>query len=231
MRLSRAVVIGVFALAGCGGGGGGTDAPVVATLDLSPAQIDSLFSRGLTVQLTTQAKDAAGNIISRPSLTYSTGNQSVATVTSGGLITAQGDGKTNITVASGSVNDAVEVKVRRKIMTISVTPGTRTLAPAQTQLLTVQALDALANVVSGAPTATFASSSDATATVDGGGTVTAVANGTATITATMVTVARTRTATSTITVATQSFPSAATVVKPWLGSPTSRRPLSTTLSR
>jgi plastocyanin len=211
MRLSRAVVIGVFALAGCGGGGGGTDAPVVATLDLSPAQIDSLFSRGLTVQLTTQAKDAGGNIINRPSLTYSSGDQGVATVTSGGLVTAQGNGKTNITVASGSVTDAVEVKVRRRIMTISVTPGTRTLAPAQTQLLTVQALDALANVVSGAPAATFASSNDAAATVDGGGTVTAVANGTATITATMVTVDGTRTATSTITVATQSFPSTATV--------------------
>ncbi len=211
MRLSRAVVICAFVGAGCGGGGGGTDAPVVATLDLSPTQIDTLFSRGLTVQLTTQAKDAAGNVINRPSLTYSSGNQGIATVTSSGLVTAQGNGKTNISVASGPVNDAVEVVVRRKIMSITVTPGTRTLSPAQTQVLTVQALDALGNVVSGAPAATFASSNDAAATVDGGGTVTAVDVGTATVTATMVTVDGTRTATSTITVATQSFPAAATV--------------------
>ena len=211
MRLSRAVVIGACALAGCGGGGGGTESPVVATLDLSPAQIDTLFSRGVTVQLTTQAKDAGGNVISRPSLTYSTGNQGIATVSSSGLVTAQGNGKTNITVASGTVNDAVEVVVRRKIMSITVTPGTHTLAPAQTQLLTVQALDANSTVVGGAPAATFASSNDAAATVNGSGMVTAVAIGTTTVTATMVTVDGTRTATSTITVATQSFPSAAAV--------------------
>ena len=213
MRLSRAVVIGAFVGVGCGGGGGGgTDAPVVATLNISPAQIDSLFSRGLTVQLTTQAKDAAGNVINNPSLTYSSGNQAVATVSSSGLVTAQGNGKTNITVASGPVTDAVEVVVRRKIMSITVTPGTRTLAPAQTQVLTVQAHDASGSVVTGAPAATFASSNDAAATVDGGGTVTAVANGTATITATMVTVDGTRTATSTITVSNApTFPNTATV--------------------
>jgi plastocyanin len=211
MRLSRAVVICAFVAAGCGGGGGGTEAPVVATLDLSPTQIDTLFSRGLTVQLNTVAKDASGNVISRPSLTWSTGSQGIATVNSSGLVTAQGNGKTNITVTSGPVNDAVEVVVRRKIMSITVTPGTRSLAPTETQQLTVQALDALGNVVSGAPAATFASSNDAAATVDGAGRVTAIAIGTTTVTATMVTVDGTRTATSAITVATQSFPAAATV--------------------
>lgn len=212
MRLSRAVVICVFLVAACGGGGGGgTDAPVVATLALSPGVIDTLFSRGLTVQLIVQAKDGAGNVISNPSLSFSSGSQSIATVTQGGLITAQGTGKTNITVASGSVSRSVEVVVRRKVASITVTPATRTLAPNQTQVLTVSALDALSYDITGAPAPTFVSSNDAAATVNGAGTVTAVAVGSATITATIVTVDGTRTATSAITVSVQNFPNAANV--------------------
>ena len=211
MRLSPAVVLSAFVIAACGGGGGGTDSPTVTTLALSPGSIDTLFSRGQTVQLTVQAKDAGGNIINRPSLSYSTGNQNVATVSNTGLITAQGNGKTNITVASGSVNQSVEVNVRRKVASITVTPSTRTLAPAGTQPLTVRAFDALNNEIASAGTATFGSSNTNVATVSGIGTVTAVAVGDATITATLVTVDGTRTATSAITVSNQSFPAQAAV--------------------
>src|SRR5687767_11577782 len=119
MRLSHVVVISAFAVAACGGGGnGGTDPPVVATLALSPGVIDTLFSRGLTVQLNVQAKDAGGNVVSNPSLSFNTGNANVATVTTSGLITGQGNGKTNITVSSGSVSQSVEVVVRRKVTSI-----------------------------------------------------------------------------------------------------------------
>jgi plastocyanin len=213
MRLSRAAVTLVFLAAACGGGGGGggTDAPVVATLALSPGAIDTLFSRGLTVQLIVQAKDGGGNVINNPALSFSSGNQGVATVTQAGLITAQGTGKTNITVASGSASQSVEVVVRRKVASITVTPATRTLAPNQTQTLTVRALDALGTEVAGAATPTFESNNTAAATVDGGGTVTAVAVGSATITVRVTTVDGTRTATSVITVGTQTFPSAETV--------------------
>jgi plastocyanin len=150
-------------------------------------------------------------VINNPALSFSSGNQVVATVTQAGLITAQGNGKTNITVASGSVSKAVEVVVRRKVASITVTPATRTLAPTQTQALTVRALDALGNEISGAATPTFGSSNTAAATVDGVGTVTAVSVGSATITATVVTVDGTRTATSEITVSIQTFPTAADV--------------------
>src|SRR5687768_8255717 len=148
MRLSHVVVISAFVVAACGGGGnGGTDPPVVATLALSPGVIDTLFSRGMTVQLNVQAKDAAGNVINSPSLSFNTGNTGVATVSTAGLITSQGDGKTNITVASGSASQAVEVVVRRKVASITLTPATRTLAPNQTQTLTVRAFDALNNEI------------------------------------------------------------------------------------
>jgi plastocyanin len=201
-----------FTVAACGGGGGGgTDPKVVATLALSPSVIDTLFSRGMTVQLNVQAKDAAGNVISGPSLSFTSGNQSIATVTSAGVITSQGDGKTNITVASGTVSQAVEVKVRRKVASITLTPTTRTLAPNATQVLTVRAFDALNNEIPGGVTPTFVSSNTAVATVNGAGTVTALANGTTTITATAVTVDGTRTANSEITVAVQSFPNQASV--------------------
>lgn len=211
MRESGLLLMCAVIVAACGGGGGGTDAPVVATLSVSPAAIDTFHSRGLTQQLSVQARDGAGNVIGSAPISFETGSQAVATVSTGGLITAQGDGKTNITARSGTVSNAVEVKVRRKIMTITVTPATRTLAPAGIQALTVQALDALAQEVAGPPAPSFLSSNTAAATVSGTGVVTAVADGSATITATMVTVDGTRTATSEITVATQTIPATADV--------------------
>jgi plastocyanin len=105
----------------------------------------------------------------------------------------------------------VEVNVRRKVVTITVAPSSRTLAPAGTQALTVRAFDAQNNEVVGAGVATFGSSNTGVATVNGNGMVTAVALGDATITATLVTVDGTRTATSTITVSNQTAPNAATV--------------------
>jgi plastocyanin len=184
---------------------------VVATLALSPGVIDTLFSRGLTVQLSVQAKDGGGNVINSPSLSFTSGNQGIATVTSAGLITAQGNGKTNITVASGSVSKSVEVNVRRKVASITVTPASATIPPSQTQALSVRAFDGLNAEITGAPVPTFGSSNEAFATVNAAGLVTAVALGSATITATMVTVDGTRTATSVITVSNQNFPSFADV--------------------
>jgi plastocyanin len=212
MRPSRALVLCAFLTAACGGGGGGgTDAPVVASIALSPGAFDTLFARGATAQLTVQAKDAAGNIINRPSLSFTSGNQGIATVSSTGLITAQGNGKTSISVSSGSVSQSIDVVVRRKVASITVSPPTRSLAPTQTQLLTVRALDPLGVEIVNGVTPTFVSSNTSAATVDGNGLVTAVANGTSNITVTAVTVDGTRTATAQISVVTQTFPAAANV--------------------
>jgi plastocyanin len=210
MRSSHAVVLCALLAGGCGGGGG-TDAPVVTSLAVSPVAPDTLFSRGATVQLSIQAKDAGGNVIGNPRLSFSSGNTGIATVSTAGLITAQGNGKTDIAVTSGSVTKAVEVVVRRKVATISVTPATRGLAPGQTQVLVVRAFDALNAEISGGVSPTFTSSNTSAATVNGTGTVTAVGIGTATITATAITVDGTRTATAEITVGIQSFPATANV--------------------
>ncbi len=212
MRSSRAVLLCCVLAAACGGGGGGgTDAPVVATLAVSPGVIDTFFSRGVTVQLSVQAKDGGGNVISTPPLSFTSGSTSIATVSGAGLITGQGNGKTNIEVASGTVSKTVEVVVRRKVASITVTPATRTMPPGQTQALVVRAFDGLNAEITDGLTPTFQSSNTAAATVSGTGTVTAVAVGTATITVTAVTVDGTRTATSQITVGNQTFPNSADV--------------------
>ena len=213
MRSSHAVVLCALLASGCGGGGGGgTDAPVVTSLAVSPGVPDTLFSRGATVQLSVQAKDGGGNVIGNPPLSFTSGNTGIASVSTSGLITAQGNGKTDVAVTSGSVSKSVEVVVRRKVASITVTPATRALAPGQTQVLVVRAFDALNAEITGAVTPTFTSGNTSAATVNGTGTVTAVAIGTAIITATAVTVDGTRTATSEITVGIQNFPAAADVI-------------------
>lgn len=211
MRVSGFLLICAFIATACGGGNGGTGSPVVASLAISPGAIDTFYSRGLTQQLSVQARDGAGNVVANAAISFATGSQTVATVSTSGLVTAQDNGKTNITASSGSVSKAIEVNVRRRIMSITVTPTTRTLTPTQTQALTVRALDALTNEVTAAPAPTFVSSNTSAATVNGTGVVTAVAAGTSTVTATMVTVDGTRTATSEITVSAQSFPTSADV--------------------
>ncbi len=202
MRVSGFLLICAFIATACGGGNGGTGSPVVASLAISPGAIDTFYSRGLTQQLSVQARDGAGNVVANAAISFATGSQTVATVSTSGLVTAQDNGKTNITASSGSVSKAIEVNVRRRIMSITVTPTTRTLTPTQTQALTVRALDALTNEVTPAPAPTFVSSNTSAATVNGTGVVTAVAEGTSTVTASMVTVDGTRTAASAITVAT-----------------------------
>jgi plastocyanin len=212
MRISSVLLAGSFVLAGCGGSGGGTESPVVASLAIAPAAIDPFVSRGQTVQLSVQAKDGAGNVIGNAPIGFSTGNQNVATVSTSGLITAQSDGNTNITATSGSASQSVAVSVTRKVASITVTPATRTLAPAQTVNLVVRSYDGLGNEITGVTGATFASSNTDAATVDAGGLVRAVAVGTATITATLVKPEGTRTAPSAITVSTTpTFPLEATV--------------------
>jgi plastocyanin len=112
MRAVRVMMAGVvMAVAACGGGGddgGGTTAPAVfTTLAVDPANPTVLV--GGTQTLTASAKDQTGATMSGLTVTYTSANQAVATVTNAGVVTGVAAGTARIT-ASGTVGTVTKTQ-------------------------------------------------------------------------------------------------------------------------
>lgn len=151
----------------------------VASVDVTPAA--SSLQWGETVQLTAAPKDAQGDALDR-SVTWSSSDESVATVDENGLVTATGAGDATITATSGGVHGTATVTVTDPATTVEVDPTSATLTVGATVQITATVKALSGSVLSS--TVTWSSSDQAVATVDGNGLVTAVASGTATVTAT-----------------------------------------------
>jgi murein DD-endopeptidase MepM/ murein hydrolase activator NlpD len=115
-------LLGVFFLViGCGGSTGPAPAPApappppppppapVATVEVTPPSSDRLI--GGTVQLTATTKDGSGNTLNGRSVTWSSSDQAVATVSTSGLVTAAAVGNATITAASEGKNGVATVAV------------------------------------------------------------------------------------------------------------------------
>ena len=181
----------VFAVA-CGGsdmtgpGGGGTLA-TVASVSVSPTSANLLVgvvdSTTLgTVVITPTLKDAGGNVLSGQTVTWSSSADSVAKVSSTGVVTAVGAGTASIKATSGSQSGQVSVTVTRPVVdTIVVSPLTSTIKVGASETLVVTLLDAQAHALgSGRLIVEFNNSPSIISA--SGGTITGVAPGTGTIT-------------------------------------------------
>ena len=96
----------------CGGDGGtgGPSGPVpVASVDVTPAQVELEVAE--TVQLNVTLRSGDGSVLAGRSISYSSSNASVVTVSSSGLATAEGKGQAQITVSSEGVSDASAIAV------------------------------------------------------------------------------------------------------------------------
>ncbi len=110
----------------------------------------SFSSKGATQQLTATVTDQHGNTIRNATVTWSSNNTAVATVTSSGLAASVGNGTTQIVVAAGVVTTTVTVTVAQTAFTVAKTAGDNQSATVGTQLpqaLAVQVTDALGNPV------------------------------------------------------------------------------------
>ena len=131
---------------------------------------------GATVQLTVSV--APENCTEL--LTWSSSDESVATVSEDGLITAVGMGSTKIEVTTGTMTASCNVTVLQGVTSIVLNQGSASLADMETLQLIATVYPEEAN-----NKAVVWESSDSTiATVDENGLVTAVSKGSATITAT-----------------------------------------------
>ena len=138
---------------------------------------------GESVSLNAEPLDAAGQVLPGRTITWSTSNASVATVTNGGLVTAVSSGGAIISASSEGRSAFASITVAPvPVASIDLSPDVSNVVVGQTTQLTADVRDA-----SGAPLTgrVLVWSTDAAhvATVTSQGVVTAVGAGSATITA------------------------------------------------
>ena len=128
------------------------------------------------------------------SVTWSSSNQSVATVYTVGLVTATAVGSSSITATIGNISGYSTISVHSVVPTptlasIAVTPASPGIVVGATQqfIATGTYSDSSTKILTGS--ANWSSSSTSVATITTGGNATAVSSGTATITATAGTIA------------------------------------------
>jgi uncharacterized protein YjdB len=155
----------------------------VATVQITGVSITPLVT-GQTVQLVVVLKDASGNVLTGRSVTWSTSNAAVASVSSSGLVTGVTTGTATITATSEARVGSVPVTVVGPNGTsVSVTPAPMLVAIGGTATLTVVARDQTGATIPG-QAFTFRSSDETIATVTATGVVNGIRAGVVTLTAT-----------------------------------------------
>ena len=148
-------------------------------------QTATLTAIGETVQLTATVLDGNEQPVAGVAVSWTSSDTGVATVDDEGLVTAVGDGSTEITARSGGASASVNVTVMQAAASIVIEPQMATLmAAGETVQLTATVLDRNEQPVAGVAIA-WTSSDAGVATVDEEGLVTAVGSGDARITASL----------------------------------------------
>jgi len=139
------------------------------------------------VQLSAVVTDAQGNPLSGRTVTWSSNNTNVATVSTSGNVTAIAPGSATITATSGTAHGTASITVKLvPVATVEVNPGAVSLFTGQTAQLTAIALDANGDTLDlTGRTVTWKSNKNGVASVNGTGLVTAGSVGAAVITATV----------------------------------------------
>lgn len=174
-------------LVSCGGDSpsepGGPGAP--ANVNVSPSSFTAT-SVGATQQLTAVVSDAAGVVITNAAVSWSSSDETVATVSATGLATAVGDGSATITASSGQASGTASVTVAQAVASVTLSETSFELDVGASTELSATGADANGSTVEGA-TFTFAASQEGLVDLTVAGdqrsaTITGVAEGTATIT-------------------------------------------------
>jgi hypothetical protein len=109
-RRVAVVAVGAAALVGCDSSPSGPQGPAtVEEIIVMPDDVQ--VPRGGEVQLVVTLRDANGNVLTEPTVTFQSASTGVAQVTTGGLVRGVQVGTTQITVRSGGESTVVPVTV------------------------------------------------------------------------------------------------------------------------
>ena len=166
-----------------------TDPPpeqaAVETVEVAPASWS--LQVGGTGQLTVTLRDADGAELTGRTVTYSSSNTGIATVSGTGFVRAIAAGTAILTAASEGKSGTSTVTVTSTppapVASVAVTPSSASLSPGGTVQLTATLRDGAGNTLSDR-TVTWTTSNGLVAAVSGSGLVTAGGEGSAVVTAT-----------------------------------------------
>lgn len=163
---------------------GGGSSPITRLTVKAPS---TTLNKGTTMQAIAELYDGAGNRVTGP-VTWKSNRTSVATITSGGVVTAVNAGSATLTATaangvSGSLGITVTGTVPAAVAAVGATLGNANLVVGQTTQLSAVARDAAGNALAG-HNFTYSSSNTSVATITSSGTVKAIKAGTAAISAT-----------------------------------------------
>ncbi len=164
--------------------------PALASIAVTPSEI-TLVSND-TAAFTATALDQFGNEISGIEITWTSSDEDVGTIDTGGLFNAVADGTTTVTATAENITGEATVTVAAASSGVVVSPSTITLGAGESRQFTVHGLqDNAGSAVD------WSCDDEAVGTIDTDGLFKAVADGIATVTAT----AENETGTATVTVA------------------------------
>ena len=176
LRRSLAALTAAFLSLQCSSEGGVTNVLVVARVEVAPDLSDLVL--GSTVQLGATPKTASGITVTGRTVSWSSTDPSIASVSGSGLVTGVAVGgpvRIRATV-DGIVGDAVITVTPVPVDRVTVTPEDVNLLVGATQQLTANAFDASGGPLSGR-SFLWQSSDNATATVTTSGLVIAIREG------------------------------------------------------
>ncbi|WP_419165948.1 Ig-like domain-containing protein [Candidatus Palauibacter sp.] len=112
-----------------------------ASLAITPSTL-RLEALGDTARLVAEVLDRRGQVVTGASVTWESGDPSVATVDAAGLVTAAGNGTVSITASAEAASDTAAVTVNQVVGTLDVSPDSLRLeALGDTARLVAEVLD------------------------------------------------------------------------------------------
>ncbi len=183
--LAALAVLAIVATLSCGDDTPAVTTPadpsVPTTLSITPESV--VFTAiGDTARFTAQVRDQYGNVMTGATVSWSSSDPLVASVTTSGVARAVANGTATITAAAGTASDSAGVAVHQEIAQVVVSPSTSELEVGDTLRLMAEARDDNGSPVS-ATSFVWTSGNEQVATVDSTGLVQARVRGVATITA------------------------------------------------
>ena len=161
-------------------GGSAIDRVEVIVLPFGTASTN--LRRGITIQLLAAPSNAANNFVDVP-VTWSSSDETRATVDNTGKVTTVAGGDVTISAAAGGKTGTFEINVQYPVGSVSVAAPGASIRQEGTVDLDAALLDTEGEAAVGR-TVQWSSSNTAIATVNSSGVVSGVADGTVTITAT-----------------------------------------------
>lgn len=177
--------LALVVLAACGGGGGGggdgtTPPPQVASVVITnPSTGPTFGTLGRTAQFAAEARNSSGGAISGVTITWSSSDNAVATVSSSGLVTAVANGTAQIRATASSVQSSpLTVTVAQVAGAVTITPTSVSFgAIGSTRQLAAAVRDSGGSTIASATVAWTRAGPGTVASVSAAGLVTALANG------------------------------------------------------